>query len=72
LLVPELSGNSVGSSFREFGVYKMASHGKTEYGVAKGNDYAEHESTYNLFLFMLKWGIILNVIIVFLMFWFLT
>jgi hypothetical protein len=50
----------------------MASHGKTEYGVAKGNDYAEHESTYNLFLFMLKWGIIANVIIVVLMFWFLT
>jgi hypothetical protein len=50
----------------------MASHGKTEYGVAKGNDYAEHESTYNLFIALVKWGIIANAIIVAGMFWFLT
>jgi hypothetical protein len=50
----------------------MASHGKTEYGTAKGNDYAEHEGTYNLFTLLVKWGIILNAIVVFLMFWFLT
>ena len=50
----------------------MASHGKTEYGVAKGNDYNEHEATYNLFIMMVKWGVIINVIIVAGMFWFLT
>lgn len=50
----------------------MASHGKTEYGVAKGNDYGEHESTYNLFLTVVKWGIIANAIILAGMFWFLT
>jgi len=50
----------------------MASHGKTEYSTAKGNDYAEHEGTYDLFIMLVKWGVILNVIIVFLMYWFLT
>lgn len=50
----------------------MASHGKSEYGTAKGNDYAEHQWTYDLFISMVKWGIIINAIIVFLMFWFLT
>lgn len=50
----------------------MASHGKTEYGTAKGNDYAEHEWTYHLFVQLVKWGLIINVVILFLMYWFLT
>ncbi len=50
----------------------MASHGNTEYGTAQGNDYAEHQGTYNLFVQLVKWGIIVNTIILFLMFWFLT
>ncbi len=50
----------------------MASHGKTEYGTAEGNDYPEHQWTYNLFVQLVKWGVIINVIILFLMYWFLT
>jgi len=50
----------------------MASNAKTEYGTAKGNDYAEHEGTYGMFVQLVKWGVIINVIIVFLMYWFLT
>lgn len=50
----------------------MASHGKSEYSTAKGNDYQEHEGTYNLFTLLVKWGLIANAIILALMFWFLT
>lgn len=50
----------------------MASHGNTEYGTAKGNDYAEHEGTYNLFVQLVKWSVIINAIIMFFLFWFLT
>jgi hypothetical protein len=50
----------------------MASHGKTEYGTAKGNDYAEHEWTYDLFVQIVKWGVITSAVIMFLMYWFLT
>ena len=50
----------------------MASHGSTEYSTADGNDYAEHERTYELFLSMVKWDIIVIVIILALMAYFLT
>jgi hypothetical protein len=33
----------------------MADHGEVEYATADGNDYAEHEHTYELFLTMTKW-----------------
>lgn len=50
----------------------MASHGNTEYGTAQGNDYEEHQGTYNLFVQLVKWGLIANVIILAFMFFFLT
>ena len=50
----------------------MASHGTTEYETADGNDYAEHERTYQMFLTMTKWGIIHIVILLLLMAYFLT
>ena len=28
----------------------MADHGEVEYATADGNDYAEHEGTYHLFM----------------------
>ena len=33
----------------------MADHGEVEYATADGNDYAEHEATYLLFLTLTKW-----------------
>ena len=50
----------------------MASHGTTEYSTADGNDYAEHERTYEMFLALVKWGIIVIAIILLLMAYFLT
>ena len=50
----------------------MASHGTTEYSTAEGNDYAEHERTYEMFLTMTKWGIISIATILVLMAYFLT
>lgn len=50
----------------------MASHGATEYSTADGNDYAEHERTYDLFLAIVKWGVILIVVTLLLMAYFLT
>lgn len=41
----------------------MADHGKVEYATAEGNDYAEHEKTYKVFVALVKWGVILNVIL---------
>jgi len=35
----------------------MADHGEVEYATAEGNDYAEHENTYEMFLTLTKWGI---------------
>ena len=35
----------------------MADHGEVEYATADGNDYAEHESTYEMFLTLTKWMI---------------
>jgi hypothetical protein len=50
----------------------MASHGTTEYLTAEGNDYAEHERTYELFLAITKWGVISIAILLALMAYFLT
>jgi uncharacterized membrane protein len=50
----------------------MASHGTTEYATAEGNDYAEHERTYGMFLTMTKWGIISIATVLVLMAYFLT
>ena len=50
----------------------MASHGTMEYSTAEGNDYAEHERTYEMFLTMTKWGIISIATILVLMAYFLT
>ena len=33
----------------------MADHGEVEYATADGNDYAEHEATYNFFISLTKW-----------------
>jgi hypothetical protein len=50
----------------------MASHGTTEYSTAEGNDYAEHERTYELFLSIVKWGVIIIAVTLALMAYFLT
>ena len=50
----------------------MASHGTTEYSTAEGNDYAEHERTYQMFLTLVKWGVIIIAIILLGMAYFLT
>ena len=36
----------------------MADHGEHEYSSAAGNDYAQHEATYDAFLTLIKWTII--------------
>lgn len=50
----------------------MASHGTVEYATADGNDYAEHERTYRMFLSIVKWGVITVAIVLLLMAYFLT
>jgi hypothetical protein len=40
----------------------MAEHRETEYSTATGNDYAEHEATYENFLSLTKWTIIAVVV----------
>lgn len=50
----------------------MADHGTPKYSTAAGNDYAEHESTYSLFIWLTKWTIIIVVAILIFMFLFLT
>jgi aa3 type cytochrome c oxidase subunit IV len=35
----------------------MADHGEVEYATATGNDYAEHEGTYQFFLTLVKWSV---------------
>lgn len=41
----------------------MADHGKTEYSTAHGNDYDQHEGTYNDFVALTKWTVILVTIV---------
>jgi hypothetical protein len=50
----------------------MADHGEVEYATANGNDYAEHEATYQRFLTLAKWGTTSVIIIVILMAYFLV
>ncbi|MGI9194551.1 MAG: aa3-type cytochrome c oxidase subunit IV [Actinomycetota bacterium] len=50
----------------------MADHGEVEYATAEGNDYAEHESTYLLFLTLTKWIVGFCVILLILMAYFLV
>ena len=47
----------------------MADHGEVEYATADGNDYAEHESTYVMFI---TWMIGFLVILLLLMAYFLV
>ena len=35
----------------------MAEHRDVEYATATGNDYAEHEKTYRLFIKLVKWHV---------------
>jgi len=50
----------------------MADHGEVEYATATGNDYAEHESTYKMFLGLAKYGTVTVVVILILMAYFLV
>lgn len=50
----------------------MAEHHEVEYATADGNDYAEHENTYQLFVALVKWSIIIIAITLLGMFFFLT
>jgi len=45
----------------------MAEHDAAEIGTADGNDYAEHERTYDFFIGLVKWGTISIVVILALM-----
>jgi hypothetical protein len=45
----------------------MAERGAAEIGTADGNDYAEHERTYDFFIGLVKWGTISVVVILALM-----
>ena len=47
-------------------------HGEVEYATAEGNDYAEHEATYLLFLTLTKWIVGFCVILLVLMAYFLV
>jgi hypothetical protein len=50
----------------------MADHGEVEYATATGNDYAEHEKSYQLFLGLTKYGLIAVIVILILMAYFLV
>jgi len=50
----------------------MADHGGVEYATASGNDYAEHEATYRMFLQIIKVGVGIVVILLLVMAYFLT
>jgi len=50
----------------------MAEHGNVEYATAEGNDYSAHERTYQLFLNLIKWHIIVIVFILIVMAYYLT
>ena len=45
----------------------MADYGNAGYAVADGNDYAEHERTYAMFVAMVKGGLALVVAVLVLM-----
>lgn len=50
----------------------MAGHGEVEYATAEGNDYAEHEKTYRLFVGLVKWNLYFLVVLLILMAYFLV
>lgn len=50
----------------------MAEHREVEYATAEGNDYAEHEKTYRLFIALVKWHVYVIIGILFLMAYFLV
>lgn len=50
----------------------MAEHRDVEYATAEGNDYPAHERTYELFLALLKWHIIVIAFILMVMAYYLT
>jgi hypothetical protein len=50
----------------------MADHGEVEYATATGNDYAEHEGTYLMFVKLTRWGIAFIVVLLILMAYFLV
>ncbi len=50
----------------------MADHAEVEYATATGNDYAEHERTYQFFLGLVKWGTAIVVVVLILMAYFLV
>ena len=50
----------------------MDAHDIPEYSTAAGNDYPAHESTYRMFLALVRWGVISIVILLALMAYFLT
>jgi hypothetical protein len=50
----------------------MADHAEVEYATADGNDYAEHEKTYKLFLGLAKYGTAAVIVILILMAYFLV
>ena len=50
----------------------MADHGEVQYATATGNDYAEHEGTYRLFIKLTKWSLGSLIVLLALMAIFLT
>jgi hypothetical protein len=50
----------------------MADHAEVEYATATGNDYAEHENTYNRFVKLAKWGLGCIIVLLILMAYFLV
>lgn len=50
----------------------MADHGAPQYSTASGNDYEQHEQTYARFVTLTKWVLATAVIVLTLMFIFLT
>jgi len=50
----------------------MADHGEIQYSTAEGNDLPAHEATYELFLWLTKWGVGIVIAILVLMAYFLV
>jgi hypothetical protein len=50
----------------------MADHGEIQYSTAEGNDMAEHEATYAMFLTISKWVVGFLVVLLCLMAYFLV
>ena len=50
----------------------MSAHDTVEYAVADGNDYPEHERTYESFITLTKWSLGFLIVLLALMAYFLT